>query len=31
LNAIHHATRVRLRHAPATPDRIRAALLEAYR
>jgi CO/xanthine dehydrogenase Mo-binding subunit len=26
-NAIHHATRVRLRHAPATPDRIRAALL----
>lgn len=30
-NAIHHATRVRLRHAPATPDRVRAALLEAYR
>jgi CO/xanthine dehydrogenase Mo-binding subunit/aerobic-type carbon monoxide dehydrogenase small subunit (CoxS/CutS family) len=29
-NAIHHATRVRLRHAPATPDRIRAALLQAY-
>jgi CO/xanthine dehydrogenase Mo-binding subunit/aerobic-type carbon monoxide dehydrogenase small subunit (CoxS/CutS family) len=29
-NAIHHATRVRLRHAPATPDRIRAALLEGY-
>jgi CO/xanthine dehydrogenase Mo-binding subunit/aerobic-type carbon monoxide dehydrogenase small subunit (CoxS/CutS family) len=26
-NAIHHATGVRLRHAPATPDRIRAALL----
>jgi CO/xanthine dehydrogenase Mo-binding subunit/aerobic-type carbon monoxide dehydrogenase small subunit (CoxS/CutS family) len=30
LNAIHHATRVRLRHAPATPDRIRAALLRGY-
>jgi CO/xanthine dehydrogenase Mo-binding subunit/aerobic-type carbon monoxide dehydrogenase small subunit (CoxS/CutS family) len=28
-NAIHHATGVRLRHAPATPDRIRAALLRA--
>jgi CO/xanthine dehydrogenase Mo-binding subunit len=27
LNAIHHATGVRLRHAPATPDRVRAALL----
>jgi CO/xanthine dehydrogenase Mo-binding subunit/aerobic-type carbon monoxide dehydrogenase small subunit (CoxS/CutS family) len=26
-NAIRHATGVRLRHAPATPDRIRAALL----
>jgi CO/xanthine dehydrogenase Mo-binding subunit/aerobic-type carbon monoxide dehydrogenase small subunit (CoxS/CutS family) len=26
-NAIHHATGVRLRHAPATPDRVRAALL----
>jgi aldehyde oxidoreductase len=25
-NAIHHATGVRLRHAPATPDRVRAAL-----
>jgi CO/xanthine dehydrogenase Mo-binding subunit/aerobic-type carbon monoxide dehydrogenase small subunit (CoxS/CutS family) len=29
-NAIHHATRVRLRHAPATPDRVRTALLKAY-
>jgi CO/xanthine dehydrogenase Mo-binding subunit/aerobic-type carbon monoxide dehydrogenase small subunit (CoxS/CutS family) len=29
-NAIHHATRVRLRHAPATPDRIRAALLKEH-
>jgi CO/xanthine dehydrogenase Mo-binding subunit/aerobic-type carbon monoxide dehydrogenase small subunit (CoxS/CutS family) len=28
-NAIHHATGVRVRHAPATPDRIRAALLAA--
>jgi CO/xanthine dehydrogenase Mo-binding subunit len=28
-NAIRHATGVRLRHAPATPDRIRAALLAA--
>jgi len=28
-NAIHHATGVRLRHAPATPDRVRAALLAA--
>jgi CO/xanthine dehydrogenase Mo-binding subunit len=27
-NAIHHATGVRLRHAPATPDRLRAALLQ---
>ncbi len=26
-NAIRHATGVRLRHAPATPDRVRAALL----
>jgi CO/xanthine dehydrogenase Mo-binding subunit/aerobic-type carbon monoxide dehydrogenase small subunit (CoxS/CutS family) len=26
-NAIHHATGVRVRHAPATPDRLRAALL----
>jgi aldehyde oxidoreductase len=29
LNAIHHATGVRLRHVPATPDRVRAALLAA--
>jgi xanthine dehydrogenase molybdenum-binding subunit len=28
-NAIHHATGVRLHHAPATPDRVRAALLAA--
>ncbi len=28
-NAIAHATGVRLRHAPATPDRLRAALLKA--
>jgi aldehyde oxidoreductase len=28
-NAIRHATGVRVRHAPATPDRVRAALLEA--
>jgi CO/xanthine dehydrogenase Mo-binding subunit/aerobic-type carbon monoxide dehydrogenase small subunit (CoxS/CutS family) len=29
LNAIAHATGVRVRHAPATPDRLRAALLAA--
>jgi CO/xanthine dehydrogenase Mo-binding subunit/aerobic-type carbon monoxide dehydrogenase small subunit (CoxS/CutS family) len=29
-NAIAHATGVRVRHAPATPDRLRAALLEAF-
>jgi CO/xanthine dehydrogenase Mo-binding subunit/aerobic-type carbon monoxide dehydrogenase small subunit (CoxS/CutS family) len=29
-NAIRHATGVRVRHAPATPDRLRAALLEAF-
>jgi CO/xanthine dehydrogenase Mo-binding subunit/aerobic-type carbon monoxide dehydrogenase small subunit (CoxS/CutS family) len=29
-NAIAHATGVRLRHAPATPDRLRAALLKAF-
>ncbi|MGO8915690.1 MAG: molybdopterin-dependent oxidoreductase [Stellaceae bacterium] len=29
LNAIHHATGVRLRQVPATPDRVRAALLAA--
>jgi CO/xanthine dehydrogenase Mo-binding subunit/aerobic-type carbon monoxide dehydrogenase small subunit (CoxS/CutS family) len=29
LNAIHHATGVRMRRAPATPDRIRAAILAA--
>jgi CO/xanthine dehydrogenase Mo-binding subunit len=28
-NAIAHATGVRVRHAPATPDRLRAALLKA--
>ncbi len=28
-NAIAHATGVRIRHAPATPDRLRAALLAA--
>jgi CO/xanthine dehydrogenase Mo-binding subunit len=28
-NAIHHATGARLRRAPATPDRIRAAIREA--
>ena len=27
-NAIHHATGVRVRRAPATPDRLRAAILE---
>ncbi len=27
--AIHHATGVRMRHAPATPDRVRAAILAA--
>ena len=29
LNAIHHASGVRIRRVPATPDRIRAALLAA--
>jgi CO/xanthine dehydrogenase Mo-binding subunit len=29
LNAIYDATGVRLRHVPATPDRVRAALLAA--
>jgi CO/xanthine dehydrogenase Mo-binding subunit/aerobic-type carbon monoxide dehydrogenase small subunit (CoxS/CutS family) len=29
LNAIHDATGVRLRHVPATPDRVRGALKEA--
>jgi aldehyde oxidoreductase len=28
-NAIHHATGARVRRAPATPDRVRAAILEA--
>ena len=28
-NAVHHATGVRLRHAPATPHRVREALLAA--
>jgi len=28
-NAVHHATGVRLRHAPATPHRVRAAILAA--
>jgi aldehyde oxidoreductase len=27
LNAIHHATGVRMRRIPATPDRIREAIL----
>jgi aldehyde oxidoreductase len=30
-NAIHHATGVRIRRAPATPDRVRQAILEAAR
>jgi CO/xanthine dehydrogenase Mo-binding subunit len=29
LNALHHATGVRVRRVPATPDRVRAALREA--
>jgi CO/xanthine dehydrogenase Mo-binding subunit len=29
LNAIHHATGVRLRRVPATPDRVRAAIRAA--
>jgi CO/xanthine dehydrogenase Mo-binding subunit/aerobic-type carbon monoxide dehydrogenase small subunit (CoxS/CutS family) len=29
LGAIHHATGVRIRRLPATPDRVRAAILEA--
>lgn len=29
LNAIRHATGARVRHLPATPDRVRAAILEA--
>jgi CO/xanthine dehydrogenase Mo-binding subunit/aerobic-type carbon monoxide dehydrogenase small subunit (CoxS/CutS family) len=29
LNAIHHATGARIRRAPATPDRVRQAILEA--
>jgi len=29
-NALGHATGVRVRHAPATPDRLRAALLKAF-
>ena len=31
LNAIHHATGVRIRRVPATPARIREAILEAHR
>jgi len=31
LGAIHHATGVRIRRVPATPDRVRAALLAAKR
>jgi len=31
LNAIHHATGVRATHLPVTPDRLRAALIEAAR
>ena len=30
-NAIHHATGIRIKRVPATPDRIRAALLAAQR
>ena len=30
-NAIHHATGVRMHRAPATPDRVRKAILEAAR
>jgi CO/xanthine dehydrogenase Mo-binding subunit len=30
LNAIHHATGVRVRRVPATPDRLRAAILAAH-
>jgi aldehyde oxidoreductase len=29
LNAIHHATGVRIRRIPATPDRVRAEILAA--
>ena len=29
LNAVHHATGVRIRRVPATPDRVRTALLAA--
>ncbi len=29
LGAIRHATGVRIRHLPATPDRVRKAILEA--
>jgi CO/xanthine dehydrogenase Mo-binding subunit len=29
LNALHHATGVRVRRVPATPDRVHAALREA--
>jgi len=31
LNAIHDATGVRIRRIPATPDRIRAAILAAQK
>jgi len=31
LNAIRHATGVRITHVPATPDRVRAAILEQSR
>ena len=31
LNAIHHATGVRIRRVPATPDRVREAILDARR
>jgi CO/xanthine dehydrogenase Mo-binding subunit len=31
LSAIRHATGVRITHLPATPDRVRAALLESRR
>ena len=31
LNAIRHATGVRITHLPATPDRVRKAILEQAR
>jgi CO/xanthine dehydrogenase Mo-binding subunit len=31
LNAIRHATGVRITHLPATPDRVRRAIVDAFR